>query len=183
MGIAIERSPGGGQAARALSSLPTLVGAWRHPGGGILFTPKFAFPVKWDDLIRPDWVRPGTRIVNQWRLGDVLTSELEPPIKSLFVYNANPAVATAEQDKVITGLARDDLFTVVSEQFLTDTARYADLVLQATTQAERFELMYSWGQFYFRSMSRRLRRSVKPCPTLSCSAASLRHPDSTMRSS
>ena len=149
MGIAIERSPGGGQAARALSSLPALVGAWRHPGGGILFTPEFAFPVKWDTLIRPDWVRPGTRIVNQWRLGDVLTGELKPPIKSLFVYNANPAVATAEQNKVMIGLARDDLFTVVSEQFLTDTARYADLVLPATTQAEQFELMYSWGQFYF----------------------------------
>jgi anaerobic selenocysteine-containing dehydrogenase len=65
------------------------------------------------------------------------------------VYNANPAVATAEQNKVMAGLAREDLFTVVSEQFLTDTALYADLVLPATTQAEQFELMYSWGQFYF----------------------------------
>lgn len=149
MGIAIERSPGGGQAARALSSLPALVGAWRHPGGGILFTPEFAFPVKWDDLIRPDWVRPGTRIVNQWRLGDALTGDLDPPIKSLMVYNANPAVVAGEQDKILKGLARDDLFTVVSEQFLTDTARYADIVLPATTQLEQFELMYSWGQFYF----------------------------------
>ena len=149
MGIVIERSPGGGQAARALSSLPALVGVWRNPGGGILFTPEFAFPVKWDDLIRPDWVRPGTRIVNQWRLGDALTGELDPPIKSLFVYNANPAVVAGEQDKILAGLARDDLFTVVSEQFLTDTARYADIVLPATTQLEQFELMYSWGQFYF----------------------------------
>lgn len=149
MGIAIERSPGGGQAARALSCLPALVGAWRHPGGGILFTPEFAFPIKWDDLIRPDWLRPGTRIVNQWRLGDALTGDLDPPIKSLFVYNANPAVVAGEQDKILAGLARDDLFTVVSEQFLTDTARYADIVLPATTQLEQFELMYSWGQFYF----------------------------------
>ncbi|MBT3926356.1 MAG: molybdopterin oxidoreductase family protein [Rhodospirillaceae bacterium] len=148
MGIAIERCPGGGQAARALSSLPALVGAWRKPGGGILFTPEFAFPIKWDDLIRPDWVRPGTRIVNQWQLGAALTGDLEPPIRSLMVYNANPAVTTAEQDKVLAGLAREDLFTVVSEQFLTDTALYADIVLPATTQAEQFELMYSWGQFY-----------------------------------
>jgi anaerobic selenocysteine-containing dehydrogenase len=81
MGIAIERSPGGGQAARALSCLPALVGAWRHVGGGILFTPEFAFPVKWDDLIRPDWLNPGTRIVNQWQLGAALTGDLDPPIK------------------------------------------------------------------------------------------------------
>lgn len=148
MGIAIERSPGGGQAARALCSLPALVGAWRKPGGGILFTPEFAFPIKWDDIIRPDWVSPGTRIVNQWKLGDALTGDLDPPIKSLMVFNANPAVVIADQDKVMTGLAREDLFTVVSEQFLTDTARYADIVLPATTQAEQFELMYSWGQFY-----------------------------------
>ena len=149
MGIAIERSPGGGQAARALCSLPALVGAWRQPGGGILFTPEFAFPIKWDDIIRPDWVCPGTRIVNQWKLGDALTGDLDPPIKSLMVFNANPAVAIADQDKVMAGLAREDLFTVVSEQFMTDTARYADIVLPATTQAEQFELMYSWGQFYF----------------------------------
>lgn len=149
MGIAIERSPGGGQAARALSCLPALVGAWRHVGGGILFTPEFAFPIKWDDLIRPDWVRPGTRIVNQWQLGAALTGDLDPPIKSLMVFNSNPVISTAEQDKVLAGLAREDLFTVVSEQFLTDTARYADIVLPATTQAEQFELMYSWGQFYF----------------------------------
>ncbi len=157
MGIVIERSPGGGQAARALSCLPALVGAWRHVGGGILFTPEFAFPVKWGDLIRPDWLRPGTRIVNQWQLGAALTGDLgadpggglDPPIKSLMVYNSNPVVSAADQDKILAGLAREDLFTVVSEQFLTDTARYADLVLPATTQAEQFELMYSWGQFYF----------------------------------
>ena len=114
MGIAIERSPGGGQAARALSCLPALVGAWRHVGGGILFTPEFAFPVKWGDLIRPDWLRPGTRIVNQWQLGAALTGDLgadpggglDPPIKSLMVYNSNPVVSAADQDKILAGLAR-----------------------------------------------------------------------------
>ncbi len=148
MGIAIERSPGGGQAARAITCLPALVGAWRQVGGGILFSPEFAFPIKWDDLIRPDWIRPGTRIINQWDLGAALTGNLDPPVKSLFVYNANPAVVVGEQNTVLAGLAREDLFTVVSEHFLTDTALYADLVLPATTQAEQFELMYSWGHLY-----------------------------------
>ena len=149
-GVAIERHPGGGQAVRAIACLPALVGAWRHIGGGIMLAPEFAFPVKEDQLQRPDWIRPGTRVINQWRLGPALTGELalDPPIKSLVVYNANPALVVPEQEKVLAGLAREDLFTVVHEQFLTDTARYADLVLPATTQLEQFDLVASWGQYY-----------------------------------
>jgi anaerobic selenocysteine-containing dehydrogenase len=150
IGVAIERHAGGGQAVRALSCLPALVGAWRHVGGGILQLPIWAFPVKWAALSRPDWMTPGTRILNQWRLGPALTGELglDPPIQSLFVYNSNPMVVAPEQDKITAGLAREDLFTVVSEQFLTDTARYADIVLPATTQLEQHDLMFSWGHFY-----------------------------------
>src|SRR5262249_57243867 len=73
---------------------------------------------------------------------------LNPPIKSLFVYNTNPVVVIPEQAKVIQGLARDDLFTIVSEQFLTDTALYADIVLPATTQLEQLDIMFSWGHLY-----------------------------------
>lgn len=150
IGVAIERHASGGQTVRALSCLPALVGAWRHVGGGILQSPIWAFPVKWDDLSRPDWITPGTRILNQWRLGPALTGELglAPPIQSVFVYNSNPMVVAPEQDKIAAGLAREDLFTVVSEQFLTDTARYADIVLPATTQLEQQDLMFSWGHFY-----------------------------------
>ena len=88
--------------------------------------------------------------MNQWRLGPALLDEdkLDPPIKSFFVYNSNPAVVVPEQDKIIRGLEREDLFTVVSEQFLTDTARYADIVLPATTQLEQFDIMFSWGHLY-----------------------------------
>jgi len=150
IGVAIERHAGGGQTVRAAACLPALVGAWRRVGGGILQLPIWAFPVKWEKLMRPDWIKPGTRVLNQWRLGPALLDEdkLDPPIKSLFVYNSNPAIVVPEQDKIIRGLEREDLFTVVSEQFLTDTARYADIVLPATTQLEQFDIMFSWGHLY-----------------------------------
>ncbi len=150
MGVAIERSASGGNAVRALSCLPALVGSWRHCGGGIMHMPIWAFPVKWDALSRPDWIKPGTPVVNQWRLGQALTGELglATPIRSLVVYNSNPMVVVPEQAKLEQGLSRDDLFTVVSEQFLTDTARFADIVLPATTQLEQFDIMFSWGHLY-----------------------------------
>lgn len=150
LGVALERQASGGNAVRALAGLPALVGAWRHVGGGILQNPVWAFPVRWDRLTRADWIRPGTRVLNQWRLGPALTGELvlHPPIESLFVYNSNPAIVAPGQAKILAGLAREDLFTVVSEQFVTDTARYADIVLPATTQLEQFDVMFSWGHLY-----------------------------------
>ena len=150
IGVAIERNAGGGQAVRSIASLPALVGSWRHVGGGMLQLPLWAFPIKWDDLSRPDVIRPGTRVLNQFQLGPALTGELDldPPIQGLFVYNSNPVTQACDQGKTLAGLARDDLFTVVSEQFLTDTADYADIVLPATTQLEQFDLMFSWGHLY-----------------------------------
>ena len=109
MGVAIERNASGGNAVRALSCLPALVGSWRHCGGGILHMPIWAFPVKFDDLSRADWIREGTPVINQWRLGAALTGELDQEVNSLFVYNANPVVMVPEQAKVLQGLAREDL--------------------------------------------------------------------------
>jgi anaerobic selenocysteine-containing dehydrogenase len=150
IGVAVERHAGGGQTVRALSCLPALVGAWRKPGGGILQLPLWAFPVNWGAFMHPELLTPGKRIVNQFLLGDALTGglALDPPIKALMVYNSNPVVVCPDQEKLVTGLAREDLFTVVSEQFLTDTALYADLVLPATTQLEQLDVMFSWGHFY-----------------------------------
>ena len=150
IGVAIERHAGGGQTVRAISCLPALVGAWRQVGGGLLQLPLWAFPVNWGALMHPELARPGTRVVNQFLLGRALTGELalDPPITALFVYNSNPVVVCPEQEKVVAGLARDDLFTVVSDHFLTDTARYADIVLPATTQLEQHDIMFSWGHFY-----------------------------------
>ncbi len=150
IGVAIERHSGGGQAVRAISCLPGLVGAWRKPGGGLLALPLWAFPVNWPAMSRPDLRPEGTRIVNQFHLGKALTGEmgLDPGVHALMVYNSNPVVVCPDQERVVQGLEREDLFTVVSEQFLTDTAQYADIVLPAATQLEQLDIMFSWGHFY-----------------------------------
>jgi anaerobic selenocysteine-containing dehydrogenase len=154
IGVAIERHSGGGQAVRAITCLPGLVGAFRHVGGGILQMPVWAFPVHWGNVMRPDWLKAGTRVINQWRLGQTLLRETpetqipNPPVMSLFVHNSNPVVVAPEQAKTIEGLSRGDLFTVVHEQFLTDTARYADIVLPATTAVENTDVIVPWGTMY-----------------------------------
>ncbi|WP_343528955.1 molybdopterin oxidoreductase family protein [Sphingomonas sp.] len=150
IGVAIERQTGGGQAVRAISCIPALVGSWRKPGGGLLQLPLWVFPVNWGAFMRPDLIPEEPQVLNQWKLGAALTGEmaLKTPIKSLMVYNANPVVMIPEQANVVRGLEREDLFTVVSDHFLTDTARYADIVFPATTQAEQEDIMFSWGHFY-----------------------------------
>lgn len=150
VGVALERHAGGGQAIRAVCALPALVGAWRHVGGGLLQMPIWEFPVDWMKVCRPDWIRPGTRVVNNLKLGAALTGELalDPPIKSLFVYCTNPVSQAPETNKIVAGLQRQDLFTVVAEHFMTDTAKYADIVLPATMAGEHEDMMWSWGHFY-----------------------------------
>lgn len=155
IGVAIERHPSGGQTVRAIACLPALVGAWRRPGGGLCQIPLWSFPIRWnggpDDVVsRPDLIEGSPRVLNQFLLGPALAGDLEldPPIKALFVYNSNPLVVVPSQDKVVAGLMREDLFTVVSEHFQTDTADFADILLPATTQLEQFDLMFSWGHLY-----------------------------------
>jgi anaerobic selenocysteine-containing dehydrogenase len=149
-GVAIERSRGGGQAIRAITCLPALVGAWRHVGGGTVEMPIWEFPTRFDKICKPEWIPEGTRVINELDLGAALTGEmaLDPPLKSLFVYNSNPVSQGPAQAKLVRGLLREDLFTVVSEHFITDTARYADLVLPATMQAEQLDIMVTWGHLY-----------------------------------
>lgn len=150
IGVAVERHAGGGQTVRSIACLPALVGAWRHVGGGLLQLPLWAHPVNWPAFMLPELRTPGTRVVNQFLLGQALTGELalDPPITALMVYNSNPMVVCPEQDKLRRGLEREDLFTVVSDHFLTDTARYADIVLPATTALEQHDIMFSWGHLY-----------------------------------
>jgi len=153
IGVAVERHAGGGQTVRAISCLPALIGAWKHVGGGLLQLPIWAFPVNWAGLMRPDLQPPDMRVVNSWRLGPALLGDPEalpegPPIRALMVYNANPMAMVSEQDKIAEGLRREDLFTVVSEHFMTDTARYADILLPATMQLEQADIMFSWGHLY-----------------------------------
>ncbi len=152
LGVGIERNAGGGDTVRLACMLPAMTGQWRHPGGGILQFPVWDHPVKWDAVCRPDFIAKGTRVINQIQLGAALTGEMEarldPPIMSLFVYNANPVSQVPEQNKIVRGLKREDLFTVVSELFVTDTASYADIVLPASMAAEQMDLMWSWGHHY-----------------------------------
>jgi anaerobic selenocysteine-containing dehydrogenase len=149
-GVALERSPGGGDAVRLVTSLPALVGAWRYPGGGTIEMPIWDFPFNFDYIQRPDWIRPGTRVVNELDLGRALSGELglDPPLMSLFFHNSNPVSQQQNANKLREGLKREDLFTVVSEQFLTDTARYADIILPAAMQAEQYDLQVTWGHLY-----------------------------------
>src|ERR1700719_4668471 len=149
-GVAVERSPGGGGAVRAITCLPALIGAWRHVGGGAVEMPIYEFPMSVAHVSRPDWIRPGTRVINELDLGAALTGKmkLDPPIKSVFVYNSNPVSQAPDAGELVRGLQREDLFTVCSELFITDTARYADILLPATMQAEQYDLMVTWGHLY-----------------------------------
>ncbi|NOX49635.1 MAG: molybdopterin-dependent oxidoreductase [Gammaproteobacteria bacterium] len=147
VGVGLERHQSGGQAMRAIDCLPALVGAWRQVGGGLLQMPIFV-PVRPAENSRPDWIDPETRVLNLVQIGAHLTGELDPPVKSLFIWNANPLVHAPDSNKVQQGLERQDLFTVISEQFMTDTARYADIVLPATMAAEQDDILTSWGHFY-----------------------------------
>ena len=138
----------GAMTARTIACLPVLVGAVKERGGGLAGTTGYLFGVlDLDRLARPELLRESTREVNMVQLGRALT-ELEPPIRALVVYNSNPAAIAPNQELVLQGLRREDLFTVVLEQFLTDTARHADYVLPATTQVEHLDLVPSWGHTY-----------------------------------
>jgi anaerobic selenocysteine-containing dehydrogenase len=148
----MQRHGGGGMAVRTVSCLPAVIGAWRHVGGGAMLSTSKLAP--WDNaaLERPDLIPTGTRTVNMVQLAEALAGELPgPPVKALFVYNSNPAAVAPHQGKVLDGLRREDLFTVVHEQFPTDTVDYADIVLPATTQLEHFDVHSAYGHLYIQA--------------------------------
>jgi anaerobic selenocysteine-containing dehydrogenase len=145
----LQRHRGGGMAVRTITCLPALVGAWKHHGGGALLSTSGAFPFAMNRLTRPDLAPRGTRTVNMNHLAEALAGELPgPPVLALYVYNCNPAAVAPDQRKVIEGLKRDDLFTIVHEQFATDTVDYADIVLPATTQLEHVDIHSAYGHHF-----------------------------------
>jgi len=143
----LQRHAGGGMAVRAIACLPAVTGAWRHPGGGVLLSSSGMAAFDETVLHRPDLERGKPRTINMTRLGEALTAGT-PPVRALYVYNSNPAAVAPDQSSVIRGLSREDLFTVVHEQFQTDTADYADILLPATTQLEHRDLVKPYGHYY-----------------------------------
>jgi anaerobic selenocysteine-containing dehydrogenase len=151
IGIGLSRPDNGGMTCRTLACLPALTGAYADPHGGALLSSGGAFVMDMRALERPDLLpTPWPRVINMIQLGRALTDPgLAPPVKALYVYSSNPAAVCPNQALVLRGLAREDLFTVVHEQVLTDTAYHADLVLPATTSMEHADLYRSFGHFYF----------------------------------
>ena len=143
----INRHTNGGQPVRTLASLPALTGQYGLPGGGLMYSTSDW--LQWDDIAvthaQDPACPPPPRSLNMNRLGAILTGEADPPVYSLFVYNANPVASTPNAGKIVAGLQRDDLFTVVHDLFETDTARYADILLPATSQLEHVDLHKPYG--------------------------------------
>ena len=144
----LQRHAGGGAAVRAIALLPAVTGAWELVGGGAQLSTSGAFALKPAALERHDLIPPGTRTINMSRLGEALTEIDDPPVKALVVYNSNPGAVAPDREKVLRGLKREDLFTVVLEHFQTDTADYADVLLPATTQLEHEDLHRAYGHIY-----------------------------------
>ena len=149
--VGLEHHANGAEIYGAIACLPALTGAWRERGGGLAyFTAALHFTaLNADAVTMPELEDPTIRELNMVQLGRVLSDDaLDPPIRALIVYGGNPLATMPNQGLIARGLQREDLFTVVHEQFLTDTARFADYVLPATTQLEHLDLMWSWGHPY-----------------------------------
>jgi anaerobic selenocysteine-containing dehydrogenase len=144
----MQRTRGGANAVRAVACLPALIGAWKHPAGGMLLSASHMAPEN-PQLTRPalmpTWPKL-PRTVNMSTIGDALSQDHS--IEAVVVYNSNPVAVAPDSEKVIQGFSREDLFTVVLEHFQTDTADYADILLPATTQLEHFDLHKTYGHWY-----------------------------------
>jgi anaerobic selenocysteine-containing dehydrogenase len=149
----VQRSENGGTAARAVAMLPLITGSWKQRGGGLLLSVSGSFPFNSKRLQLPlmmlkSPLKRASRVVNMSQLGEALTELEGPPVKALFVYNCNAAAVAPDSEKVLAGLRCEDLFTVVHEQFFTDTTDYADVVLPATTFLEHKDLMGAYGHLF-----------------------------------
>jgi anaerobic selenocysteine-containing dehydrogenase len=159
--IGIEHHRNGAMQFRALACLPVLSGAWKHRGGGLArSTHALHFAALAMDRVKMPAVHRPARVLNMRDLGnDLCNRELQPQVRALMVHGANPMVSMPNQNRVRQGLLREDLFTVVHDLFITDTARYADYVLPATSQIEHLDLSPAWGHLYLALN----RPAIAPC--------------------
>jgi anaerobic selenocysteine-containing dehydrogenase len=158
MNYGVQRSENGGMAVRAIAMLPCLTGSWKEVGGGLQLSTSGAYPLRRDRLERPDLMqvalgRPA-RTINMVEIGHALTEPADPPVKAVFVYNSNPVAVAPDHNRVARGFAREDLFTVVHEQFPTDTTDYADILLPAPTFFEEKDLQTAYGHYYLQISQR-----------------------------
>jgi anaerobic selenocysteine-containing dehydrogenase len=155
----VQRSERGASAVQAIALLPVLTGGYREVGGGLQLSTSEAFQFNTAALERPDLQPHPTRILNMSEFGSLLNDLNDPPVKAQIIYNSNPAAIAPHQSSVVRGLKREDLFTVVLEQFQTDTADYADIVLPVTTFLEHTDLYLAYGHYYMQ-----LARPALPAP-------------------
>jgi anaerobic selenocysteine-containing dehydrogenase len=147
LGSGLSRYGNGAMTIRTIVCLPALVGAYGKRGAGCLAGTSTGGAFAMNEVLREDFMTRKTRTINMNRLGWALNELKDPPIQSLYVYHSNPAAVTPDQNQVLTGLQRKDLFTIVHERFLTDTARYADIVLPSTSSLEHSDLYRSYGTY------------------------------------
>ncbi|HEY1493401.1 MAG TPA: molybdopterin-dependent oxidoreductase [Candidatus Solibacter sp.] len=159
----VQRSERGATAIRTIALLPALTGSWKDVGGGVQLSTSQAFYLNRAGLERADLQQRSlgreARIVNMSQLGQVLTTLADPPVKAMVVYNSNPGAIAPNQNAVQRGLRREDLFTVVLEQFQTDTADHADILLPVTTFLEHTDLYLAYGHYHLQ-----LARPALPAP-------------------
>jgi anaerobic selenocysteine-containing dehydrogenase len=149
----VQRAQNGGMAVRAITMLPCITGSWKEVGGGLQLSTSGSFFLDDEANERPDLMLKSplgrtARVVNMSELGKALNHLSDPPVQAIVVYNSNPAAVAPNHNEVVRGFLRPDLFTVVHEQFFTDTTRYADLLLPATTFFEHKELQKAYGHYY-----------------------------------
>ncbi|HMK61166.1 MAG TPA: molybdopterin-dependent oxidoreductase [Dissulfurispiraceae bacterium] len=147
LGGGLSRYANGAMTVRAITCLPAITGAWAKRGGGLLAGTSAGPAIDTSRITREDFISGPLRQVNINRLGHALTELDDPPLKSLYVYHCNPAGVVPDQNRVLQGLECDDLFTIVHERFLTDTAIYADIILPATSSLEHSDIYLAYGHY------------------------------------
>lgn len=147
LGSGLSRYGNGAMTCRAINALPAVVGAWQYPGGGLLSSASGSKFIGKDVMQQAHVHAPAKRLMPMIKLGEMLTNPEGVGVHSLYVFSSNPAITAPNQNVVRKGLMRNDLFTIVHERFFTDTCKYADIILPATTSVEHDDIYNSYGHY------------------------------------